>query len=153
MGTAKFSMAGEIVLVTGGRQGIGREIALAFARARADVAICDVITEDGQLQAVASEIEKLGRHSLALRADTSKKSDVDNMVQRVMNEFGRIDILVNNAGIAIRLPLMDIAENDWDKLMGINVKGYYLCAQAVARGMIERTNGVIINVASLFLFL
>jgi len=148
MGAAQFSMAGEVVLVTGARQGIGKTFALDFAQAGADVAICDINTEDGELQTVASEIEKLGRHSLAVRADISNKSDVDNMVERVMDRFGRIDVLVNNAGVAIRMPLMEIAENDWDNVMSVNVKGYYLCAQAVAKRMIEHKKGVIINLAA-----
>ena len=152
MGEAKFSMAGEVVLVTGGRQGIGKAVALAFAEAGADVAICDVVSQNGELQAVASDIERLGRRALAIHADTSQKRDVDAMVQRVMHEFGHIDVLINNAGIAIRVPLMDTTEDDWDKLMSINVKGYYLCAQTVARQMIEQRSGVMINVASQYAF-
>jgi NAD(P)-dependent dehydrogenase (short-subunit alcohol dehydrogenase family) len=152
MGTAEFSMPGEVVLVTGGRQGIGKAIALAIAEAGANVAICDVVSEDGELQAVAKEIERLGRHSLAIHADTSKRTDVEAMVERVMHEFGRIDVLVNNAGIAIRKPLMDTTENGWDKLMGIDIKGYYLCAQAVARRMIEQKRGSMINLASQYAF-
>jgi NAD(P)-dependent dehydrogenase (short-subunit alcohol dehydrogenase family) len=152
VGTAEYSMAGEVVLVTGGRRGIGRAVALAFAKAGADVAICDVVREDGELQAVAAEIEKLGRRALAIYADTSKKGDVENMVQRVMDEFGRIDVLVNNAGIVIYSSLLDLPESDWDKLMNINVKGYFLCAQAVARRMVAQRAGTIINVASQFSF-
>jgi len=152
VGTAEFSMTGEVVLVTGGRRGIGKAVALAFAEAGADVAICDVVREDGELQAVATEIDRLGRHALAIYADTSQKSDVENMVQKVMDEFGRIDVLVNNAGIVIRSPLLDLPESDWDKLMNINVKGYYLCAQAVARRMVAQRRGTIINVASQYAF-
>ena len=152
MGTAEFSMAGEVVLVTGSRQGIGKAVALAFAEAGADVAICDVVREDGELQAVATEIEKLGRRALAVYADTSKKSDVENLVQKVMDKFGRIDVLVNNAGIVIKSPLLDLQESDWDKLMNINVKGYFLCAQAVAKRMVAQRRGTIINTASQYAF-
>jgi len=152
VGIAEFSMPGEVVLVTGGRRGMGKEIALAVAKAGADVAICDVVTDDGQLQAVATEIKKLGRRCLAIPADTTRKSDVDTMVQKVMDEFGHIDVLVNNAGIVLRSPLLDLPEGDWDKLMNINVKGYYLCAQAVAKRMVEQRKGIVINMASQYAF-
>jgi NAD(P)-dependent dehydrogenase (short-subunit alcohol dehydrogenase family) len=145
-------MPGEVVLVTGGRRGMGKEIALAVAKAGADVAICDVVIDDGQLQAVATEIKKLGRRCLAIPADTTRKSDVDTMVQKVMDEFGHIDVLVNNAGIVLRSPLLDLPEGDWDKLMNINVKGYYLCAQAVAKRMVEQRKGIVINMASQYAF-
>jgi NAD(P)-dependent dehydrogenase (short-subunit alcohol dehydrogenase family) len=145
-------MAGEVVLVTGGRRGIGKAVALAFAEAGADVAFCYVAREDAELKALVAEIERLGRRALAIHADTSQKSDVENMVQKVMDEFGRIDVLVNNAGIMIKSPLLDLPESDWDKLMNINLKGYYLCAQAVARRMIAQQGGTIINVASQYSF-
>jgi 3-oxoacyl-[acyl-carrier protein] reductase len=152
MGAAEFSMAGEVVLVTGGRRGIGKAVSLAFAEAGADVAFCYAAREDGELQALVAEIERLGRHALAIHANTSQKSDVENMVQRVMDEFGRIDVLVNNAGIAIKSPLLDFPESDWDKLMNINLKGYFLCAQAVAKRMIAQRRGTIINIASQYAF-
>ncbi len=152
MGTAKVSMAGEVVLVTGSRRGIGRAVALAFAEAGADVAICNRMREDGELQALAAEIERLGRRALAIFADTTQKSDVENMVEKVMDKFGRIDVLVNNAGIAIKSSLMDLPESDWDKLMNLNLKGYFLCAQAVGKRMIAQRRGTIINVASQYAF-
>ena len=152
MGTAEFSMAGEVVLVTGGRRGIGRAVALAFAEAGADVAFCYVSREDGELKALAAEIERLGRRALAIHANTTQKSDVEKMVQKVMDEFGRIDVLVNNAGIAIKSPLLDLPESDWDKLMNLNLKGYFLCAQAVARRMIAQRKGTIINIASQYAY-
>ena len=103
---------------------------------------------DGQLETVAAEIQKLGQRTLAIQTDTSRKTDVDNLVQTVMTEFGAVDILVNNAGIIIRTPLMDTPEEDWDRVMDTDLKGYYLCAQAVGRHMMARNKGVIVNIAS-----
>ena len=143
-----LSLEGKVAIVTGGRRGIGKAIALAFAEAGADVAVCDSVVEDGELGAVAEEIQKLGRRSLAVQADIARKADVDNMVQQVMDEFNAIDILVNNAAIAKREPLIEVHEDDWDRLIDTDLKGYFLCCQAVAKTMIERKKGNIINMAS-----
>lgn len=148
MSIPDFSLTGKVALVTGGKRGIGKAIALAFAEAGADVAICGRVIADGELEAVAEEIRKLGRRSLAVQADTSRKSDVDNLVQEVVKQFGTIDILVNNAGIVIRAPLLDMSEEDWDEVINIDLKGYYLCAQAVGRIMVEKRKGSIINITS-----
>jgi len=145
-------LAGEVAIVTGSRRGIGRTIALAFAEAGANVAVCDLVVEDGELQAVAEEIQRLGRRSLAIQADTSKKMDVNNLVRKVVDQFGVIDILVNNAGIMIKSPLLEMPENDWDRLMSVDLKGYYLCSQAVGRRMVEQKKGKIINIASQYAF-
>lgn len=152
MSIPNFSLAGEVAIVTGSRRGIGRTIALAFAEAGANVAICDLVVEDGQLEAVAEEIQRLGCRSLAIQADTSKKVDVNNLVQKVVDQFGVIDILVNNAGIMIKSPLLEMPENDWDRLMSVDLKGYYLCSQAVGRKMIEQKKGKIINITSQYAF-
>ena len=96
-----FDFHGKVVIVTGGKQGIGKAIALAFAEAGADVAICTRVVADGKLEVVADEIRKLGRRSLAVQADVRRKADVDNMVQMVVDKFGAIDILVNNAGMLV----------------------------------------------------
>ena len=132
MGTPTFSLEGKVAIVTGGKRGIGRGIALAFAEAGADVAICSRGVEDGSLEAVAKKIEDLGRRSLAIQADVSKKSDVDNMVKRVIDEFGDIDILVNNAGVIMwDQSLLEASEDDWNKIMAINLQGAFFCCQAV----------------------
>jgi NAD(P)-dependent dehydrogenase (short-subunit alcohol dehydrogenase family) len=143
-----FSLKGKVAIITGGKRGIGKAIALGFAEAGADVASCSRTIEDGQLQALAEEIQRLGRRSLAIQADVTQKTDVDNMVQQVVSEFGKIDILVNNAGIMIRKPLLELSEEEWDATLDINLKGYFLCSQAVARVMKEHGGGRIINVAS-----
>ncbi len=150
MSKAGYSLAGKVAIVTGAKRGIGKEIALTFAQAGADVAVCTRVVEDGQLEAVAKEIQALGRRSLAVQVDISCKADVDNMVQKVIDEFGVIDILVNNAGISgDRVPILESSEENFDKVLGTDLKGCYLCCQAVGRRMVERSKGGnIVNVSS-----
>ena len=139
---------GKIAVITGSRRGIGKAIALAFAEAGADVAVCGQ-TGDDVLAAVAEEIRKLGQRSIAIRADVSHKADVDNLVQRVMDEFGRIDVLVNNAGMWIPgQTVLECSEENWDRVMDVNLKGTFLCSQAIGKIMVEQKCGNIINVAS-----
>jgi len=139
-------LAGKVAIVTGGGSGIGRAIALEFASAGADVVVGSrrlVV-----LESVAEEIRALGRRSLAVAADTTRKTDVDGLVQRTMAEFGGIDILVNNAGISTRTSLLDCSEGEWDRVMDVDLKGYFLCSQAAGRRMVEQERGAIINVSS-----
>jgi len=148
MRISRFSLERKVAIVTGGKRGIGRAIALAFAEAGADVVVCSRAIEDGELEAVAEEIRKLGRRSLALQVDISKKADVDNLVQRTINEFDGIDILVNNAAIYRQAPLLELREKDWDETIDIDLKGYYFCCRAVGKRMVERKKGNIINITS-----
>ncbi len=145
-----FSLEGKVALVTGGKRGIGKAIALTFAEAGADVVVSTRVFKDAtdDLGAVAEEIKRLGRRSLAIQADVTRKADVDNMVQRVIDEFGVIDILVNSAGISGGPPLIEEPEDAWQKMMDIDLKSCYLCSQAVGKGMVERRSGNIINIAS-----
>ncbi len=146
MGIPNLSLEGQVAIVTGGGTGIGRAIALEFAKAGADVVVAS--RRLSILEEVGREVTALGKRSLAVQADISQKADVDNMVQRAMDEFGGIDILVNDAAILTATPLLELSEDDWDKNIDINLKGYYLCCQAVGKGMVERRKGSIINVAS-----
>ena len=141
-------LTGRVAVVTGGRRGIGRAIALALAEAGADIALGDRVVDDGELNAVADEVKKLGRRSLALKADITNKADVDNLVQKVVGEFGAIDILVNNAATNIRAPLIELGEDGWDRVVDTDLKGYFLCSQAVGRIMVSQKRGNIINIAS-----
>lgn len=149
MSIPSFSLKGKVAIVTGGRKGIGRAIALAFAEAGADVAVGDQMAEDSELGAVAREIQRLGRRSLAIPADVTRRTDVDNLVQRVTDEFHTIDILVNNAAIIIAEPLFEALEDNWDSVIDTDLKGYFLCAQAAAKKMIAQKKGSIINIASI----
>ncbi len=146
MALPDFTLAGKIALVTGGKRGIGRSIALTFAEAGADVALCGRTLPD--IEKVADEVRALGRRSLAVETDVSVKSQVDSLIERVVAEFGTLDILVNNAVVYARGPIVELSEEDWDRTLDSGLKGYFLCAQAAARVMIEKRSGSIINLAS-----
>lgn len=146
-----FSLKDKVAIVTGGSRGIGKAIALAFAQAGADVVVCSRTLPD--LEKVAEEIRGLGRRSLAVPTDITSKDSIDNLVNKVVKEFGTIDILVNNAVmLTIGVPLLDLREDGWDKMMNTDLKGYYLCSQAVGRVMVDRRRGNIINIASTLAF-
>lgn len=140
------ALKGKVAVVTGSGRGIGKAIALRLAREGADVVVCDYSSEN--IEAVAREIAELGRGSLAVKADVSNKQDVERMVATVIGRFKRIDILVNNAGIILRAPLLEMAEGDWDRVIAVNLKGPFLCTQAVARHMVQQKYGRIINMSS-----
>ena len=137
----------KIALVTGGSRSIGRAIALGFAREGANVAV-NYVSHADAAQSAVREIEALGRRGLAVKADTSKRTDVEKMVKKVWESLGPIDILVNNAGVQKRVFFVDLEEADWDWMLGVNLKGYYLVGRAVATRMKERGAGKIINVSS-----
>lgn len=146
MAIPEFSLEGKVAIVTGGSRGIGRSIALGFAEAGADVAVASRTVAD--LEKVAREIEALGRRALVIPANVSVKADVDNMVAKAIERFNTIDILVNNAAMNIMRPLVELREDGWDKVMNVCLKGYFLCSQAVAKVMIEKKSGNIVNIAS-----
>jgi NAD(P)-dependent dehydrogenase (short-subunit alcohol dehydrogenase family) len=148
MGAPDLTMTGKVALITGSRRGIGKAFALAFAEAGADIAICDVTYEGGELETVANEIVKLGRRALPIKADISCKADVDEMVNKTIAELGTIDTLINNAGINPLASVFETDEDTWDRVMDVNVKGYFLCSQAAGRLMTKRGSGNIINMAS-----
>ena len=150
-----FSQDGRVALVTGGRRGIGRATALAFAEAGADVAICDVAADDGLLDATAAEIRGFGRRALALPADVTSEAEVNAMVDRTRSELGRIDVLVNNAGIAgVEPALTDFGEDgNFYAVYDVTVKGTCLCTAAVAPTMIDQGGGCIVNLSSMDAFL
>jgi NAD(P)-dependent dehydrogenase (short-subunit alcohol dehydrogenase family) len=133
-------------IVTGGGSGIGRAIALAFAREGANVAIADASIN--KAEKVKQEIVDLQRRTLAIYCDVSKEEDAKHMARRVVEELGAIDILVNSAGIAIRSPVVDMKVEDWDSTMAVNLRGPFLCAQAVLPYMMKQRSGKIINISS-----
>ena len=142
-----MKLKGKIALVTGAAGGIGRAIVKRLASEGADVGVVDLHRES--VQEVVTMVEEKGRRALGMTVDVSKKGQVETMVRDVINVFGQIDIFFNNAGIVVVHEFLDIEEKDWDRIMEINLKGVFLCGQAVAREMVKRKKGKIINTASL----
>ena len=142
-----MKLKGQIALVTGAAGGIGRAIVKRLASEGADVGVVDLHRES--VQEVVTMVEEKGRRALGMTVDVSKKGQVETMVRDVINVFGQIDIFFNNAGIVVVHEFLDIEEKDWDRIMEINLKGVFLCGQAVAREMVKRKKGKIINTASL----
>ncbi|MGD0728240.1 MAG: SDR family oxidoreductase [Spirochaetia bacterium] len=140
-------LEGKSAIVTGAAQGIGFAVALEFARHGCSVLGCDV---HGEQMAVAVEkiARETGRTVVGAHADVTKKKDVETVVSRAVTLFGRIDILMNNAGILIHAPVLEMKEEDWDRIFSVNVKGYFLFAQAVGRQMVKQGGGRIINMSS-----
>jgi NAD(P)-dependent dehydrogenase (short-subunit alcohol dehydrogenase family) len=137
----------QVAIVTGAASGIGLATAVALGRAGLDVAAVD-IDKAGAEQA-AQTVAGLGRRSLAVAADVGDLASIDRMVRAVTEGLGPIDVLVNNAGVTRRAYIMDLTEADWDRIMRVNGKGVFFCLQRVAREMIPRRQGVIVNIASI----
>ena len=136
----------KVAIVTGARRGMGRTHALALASAGAKVVVSDISMED--CESVVKEIKENGGEALAVKCDVSKKEEVERMVKSAIDKWGRADILINNAGIVQFKPFIELTEEDWSKTIDINLKGYFLCAQAAAKEMIKQKSGVIVNIAS-----
>jgi NAD(P)-dependent dehydrogenase (short-subunit alcohol dehydrogenase family) len=141
------TLTDRIAIVTGSGNGIGEATALAFARAGADVVSVDI--DKVAAEKTAAAVTGLGRRSLAIACDVGDLASIDRMVTQVAGAFGRIDALVNNAGVTRRAYIMDLTEADWDRIMRVNGKGVFFCLQRVAREMIPRRSGVIVNIASI----
>ena len=136
----------KVAIVTGGGRGIGRAVALGFAREGAKLVVSDVDLEPAQ--AVAGEIAARGGQALAVKTDVSRRAEVREMVEAGVREFGQVDILVNNAGNFSGAMLHKMTEEQWDSVVDVHLKGTYLCTQAVAPHMMERKSGRIINVTA-----
>ncbi|HEY4171734.1 MAG TPA: glucose 1-dehydrogenase [Rhodopila sp.] len=140
-------LSNKVALVTGAGQGIGRAAAIALAEAGAHVVVADIAGQHAQV--TTESITSTQRRSLAVQADVGDLQDIDRMVREALAAFGQIDILVNNAGVTRRADIMDVTEQDWDRIHRVNAKGVFFCLQRVAREMIVRKGGRIINIASI----
>jgi len=140
-------LEGKVALVTGAAHGIGRGIALAFAREGADVGVNDLRLDD-RLEGVASEITGLGRRVWPLPADVADDAAVEAMVRALLAEAGRIDVLVANAGVAERAALHEMSPAQWDRMIAIHLRGTFLCTRYVLPAMLERGSGKIITMGS-----
>lgn len=143
----KFELNGQVAVVTGGGRGLGEAIALAIARSGANVAV--VSRTRSQIEETACEIKALGQSALAVVADVAKLEDVQLMVNKVAQRFGRIDVLVNAAGVNQRAPSLDVSPELWERILSINLRGTFFCCQAAATYMIQQNGGAIVNIASI----
>ncbi|RAV04579.1 3-oxoacyl-[acyl-carrier-protein] reductase [Paenibacillus sp. YN15] len=140
-------LSGKTALVTGASRGIGRAIALELAAAGADVAVNYAGSEEAA-NAVAREIEGLGRRAIAIKADVGSAAEAEHMVSQAIEALGRIDILVNNAGITRDNLIMRMKEEEFDQVINTNLKGVFNCIKAVTRPMMKQRSGRIINISS-----
>lgn len=147
MSSYSFSMNNKVAIVTGAARGIGKAMVQVFADAGADVAAVDF--DETELEKTVNEINADGQNILKVVADVSDSGQVKNMVTHVIDTFGTVDILINNAAKQIWVSLLKTREDGWDKIFDVNVKGGYLCAQAVSDIMIKKKSGIIINLASM----
>jgi 3-oxoacyl-[acyl-carrier protein] reductase len=149
MGICLKRLSDKVAVVTGSSRGIGKSIALAFAREGANLVV-NCVTSEGKARDVVSEIRSVGRRAIAVRADVSKLEEVERMVERCVREFGRLDILVNNAAdsSALEFSLDDPDWAAWQRMMNVNVKGMLLCSQVASRRMLKQKSGNIINIVA-----
>lgn len=140
-------LSGRTAIVTGGSKGIGFGMACALANAGADIAILNRNLAEGE--AAAGEIRAMGRKAVAIGCDVTDAAAVDAAVGKAMETFGKVDILLNNAGMNIRKPVVELAAEEWEKVLNTNLKGIFLVAQRVGREMIKQKSGKVINIASI----
>lgn len=145
---SELPLQGQVALVTGAARRIGRSIALELARNGADVVV-NYARSEADARGTAAEIAALGRGSVALQADVSKRDQVDHLFAAIEREFRRLDILVNNAGVFFPAKFEDLTEAQWDNILGANLKSQFLCAQAAAPIMKKQGRGRIVNISSL----
>jgi 3-oxoacyl-[acyl-carrier protein] reductase len=144
-----MSLEGKIAIVTGARQGLGKSIALGMAEAGADLVICDRVVDDGKLNETAKEIENLGRKTLSMGGDITIEEDVNNIVDKSIEKFGKIDVLVNNAGVTAQDSFLQLPYRRWRLILSVNLDGTFLCSRVVLPHMVEQGSGMIINVSSI----
>jgi NAD(P)-dependent dehydrogenase (short-subunit alcohol dehydrogenase family) len=143
-----MQFGGKVVLVTGAQQGIGRAMAVEFAAAGADIAV-NWLDDEAAAQEVAASVRAKGRRAALVRADIGDGAQIREMIPETERALGPVDILVNNAGVFPRVPFLELTERDWDFVLGVNLKGSFLCAQAVARSMVATGRaGSIISLSS-----
>ena len=145
-----LSLEGKVALVTGSARGIGKTLAIGLAKAGADVAISDLEEHLNGAQSVESNIQDMGQRSASYALDVQDVAQIQEAINTIVKDFGRLDILVNNAGIRQRQAALDVTEENWDAVMSTNLKGTFFCAQAAAKHMIPQRFGRIINIASQF---
>jgi glucose 1-dehydrogenase len=141
-------LEGKVALVTGGDTGIGSGICRRFAQDGADVVI-DYAGDTAPADALVQQLTGMGRRAIAIKADISDQAAVNMLFQQAIAAFGKVDILVNNAGLEKRAAFLDVTLDDFEKVIAVNLRGAFLCAQAAARDMVKRNEGRIINISSI----
>ncbi|MFQ5763036.1 MAG: SDR family NAD(P)-dependent oxidoreductase [Candidatus Bathyarchaeia archaeon] len=142
------SLQGQVAIVTGAAQGIGKAIALKLAAEGASVAVVDL--NEKTMQTTVEDVKALGVDAIGVKVDVSNSGQVDAMVKQVLAKFSKIDILVNNAGVTGRIAsIQDLAESEWDKVIDVDLKGTWLCSRAVIPHMLQRRSGNMVNIASI----
>jgi 3-oxoacyl-[acyl-carrier protein] reductase len=141
-----LKLEGKVALVTGAAQGIGKVVALLLARNGADIVVSDINL--GKAEETVNEIKSIGRKALSFKGDVANWSDVERMVETILEKFAKIDILVNNAGITRDKLILRMTEEDWDAVLDVNLKGTFHCTKAVVRHMAKQRSGKIVNIAS-----
>jgi len=142
----KIDLKGKVAVVTGAGRGIGKAIAIALAEAGADVVLA--ARTASQLEKTAEAVRSKGCQGLPVPTDVTRKEEVDRLMSPALDQLGGLHILVNNAAIMAPASLMEQTEDDWDKVMAVNLKAYFICTQSAGRHMIEQKYGKIINMAS-----
>lgn len=142
-----YDLSGRVALITGASRGIGRGAAIALAQHGARVVI-NHSNSAGQANEVVQQIEAAGGEALAIQADVSKRPDVEAMVARILETYGRLDILINNAGVAVDVPIDQMTDEAWDRVIDVNLRGTFLCSQIVAPTMLAQKHGKIITVSA-----
>ncbi len=143
----ELALKNKVALITGGARGIGKEIAFLFASQGANIALCDVNQE--QLDHAAKEIRDSGRECLAIKADVTDSKSVQEVVDKILDKFKKLDILINNAGITRDNLILRMSEEDWDKVIAVNLKGCFNCTRIVSKVMLKQRSGKIVNLASI----
>jgi NAD(P)-dependent dehydrogenase (short-subunit alcohol dehydrogenase family) len=142
----EFDLSGKVAIVTGAGRGMGRYMALDLARYGADMVLCSRTLSE--LEQVGGEVETLGRKALVVQTDVGQIAEIERMTAMAVERFGRIDILVNNAGMNVPQWAEEVTEEAWDRVMNVNVKGVFFCAQTIGKVMIRQKKGKIINISS-----
>ncbi|MHB0857196.1 MAG: SDR family NAD(P)-dependent oxidoreductase [Anaerolineae bacterium] len=145
---ALYRLDGQVGMITGAANGIGRELALGLAAAGADIVIADLAAQAEGAAETARAVAAQGQRALCVTLDVTQIASIEAAVATSVAEFGRLDFLVNNAGVNIRKPVLEYTESEWDKITSVNLKGVFFCSQIAARQMVAQGKGKIVNIAS-----
>lgn len=143
-----FDLTGSVAVITGAGSGLGKAIAKALAQHGADVAVTELPGKTALAEETVGELLALGRRAQAIPLDVTDLGSIDALVPAVVGSLGRLDILVNNAGLNIQRQALEVTEEDWDRVLDVNLKGLFFCSQAAGRHMVEHGGGRIVNIAS-----